>query len=562
MEKNHSQTKANKLLIICGALFLSTLSASWMLSEKTLSNHECFVSITAREMLQSGDWIWPTCNGQPRLAKTPLSYWLVGGLAKITGRVDEFTSRLPSVIFAVLSIVSIIYFVNRWLSFRTAVISGAIWATSLTYIRYAHNARPEMALIFFITLCFLSFYSAATASSRRRQIIYMLIFWISLGLGNLAKGPAPLPRVIIPLFFYVALFRKWKTIPKLLPVIGPIIFLAIVLPWPLAIAQRLNWDLAVWKREFVDRFLGNYAPGDKAFYYYLPRLFLFIAPWSAFMPMALAGPFYKAWGKRQPAMQFLWLWFVADLAFLTICGGKRQHYMLPIIPPMTILIGILIEDMVFTRKAYTSEYARGVFKKHIIAIAVGVAALIIYIAKTRPGMLIEAIVIGITTLTTIAVVALLFAKGWRYCGCWTIFGGIIVVVMVCYASLLCPLDRNRYSRDFSKKIAEIIPQSEKLWAFQYISNRSVHYFGKTIPVINDKSKLYEHYKQGDWLVATAGHLQELLQDGRLRMVYYRKKAERRRQDDASGALFHKSAPAIKEKDLEGFRKGPNQPDSR
>ena len=89
-------------------------------------------------------------------------------------------------------------------------------------------------------LCFLTFYSAVSAKSRKRQIIYMLVFWISFGLANLAKGPAPLPLVLVPLFFYVAVFRRWKQIPKLLPIIGVVIFLAIVLPWPLAIASRLN----------------------------------------------------------------------------------------------------------------------------------------------------------------------------------------------------------------------------------------------------------------------------------------------------------------------------------
>ena len=116
MEDNQSNAKRTKGLIICGVLVLSAVSASWTLSKKTLGNHECFVSIAAREMLESGDWSWPTCNGEPRLNKTPLSYWLVAGLAKITGEVNEITARLPSVIFAVLSVSAIIYFLNRWLS--------------------------------------------------------------------------------------------------------------------------------------------------------------------------------------------------------------------------------------------------------------------------------------------------------------------------------------------------------------------------------------------------------------------------------------------------------------
>ncbi len=553
MGNNQSNVKRIKTFLICGVLLLSAISAFWTLSERTLGNHECFVSITAREMLESGDWVWPTCNGEPRLQKTPLSYWLVAGFAKVTGRVDELTARLPSAIFAVLSVAVILYFVNRWLSFRIAVISAAVWATSLNYIRYAHNARPEMGLTFFIVLCFLSFYSAVTAKNRRRQVAYMLVFWISFGLANLSKGPAPLPLVLIPMFFYVAIFRQWKMIPKLLPVIGVIIFLAIVLPWPLAIAHKLNWDLAMWKQEFVDRFLGNYAPGDKPFYYYFPRMFQFIVPWVAFLPMALAAPFYKVWNKKQPVMQYLWLWFVVDLAFITITGGKRQHYILPLMPAMAILIGILIEDMVFVRKAYTHKFATNVLRSHIVVIIAGAIAgpivvLIagaggpIHAAKTNSELLTTAVILGTTAIAMIVAAAVLFAKRKPTSACGVVFAGIVVLVMISYVSFINPLDYNRYSRDFSRKVGGIVPQSGKLMAYEYVSNRSVHYFGRVIPVTGDKSALYRHYEQGGWVVATAGHLEKLQADGGLKMVYYKEKAERRRQQDAPGALFHKSAP--------------------
>ena len=163
MGNGWNNTTRIKVLVTCGVLLVSIVTAFWMLSEKTLDSHECFVSIAAREMLQSGDWVLPTCNGQPRLQKTPLSYWLVAGAAMITGKVDEFTARLPSVVFAFLSAAAVLYFVSRWLSFRIAVMSTIVWVTSLGYIRNSHSARPDMALAFFIVLCLMSFYSAVTA---------------------------------------------------------------------------------------------------------------------------------------------------------------------------------------------------------------------------------------------------------------------------------------------------------------------------------------------------------------------------------------------------------------
>jgi 4-amino-4-deoxy-L-arabinose transferase-like glycosyltransferase len=547
MKNNQSNTLRIKIVVVCGVMLLSAVIASWTLSEKTLDNHECLVSVTAREMLESKDWVWPTYNGEARLNKTPLSYWLVAGLAKITGKVDEFSTRMPNVIFAVLSIAAILYFVNQWLSFRIAVLSAAVWATSLGYIRYSRHGRPEMALTFFITLCLLSFYSATTTQSRKRQVAYMLVFWTSFGMANLAKGPAPLPLVLIPLFFYVVITRQWKKLTNWLPVAGVIIFLAIVSPWPLAIAQRLNWDLGIWKREFVDRFFGSYARGDYPLYYYLLMMFKFITPWVAFLPMALAAPFYRAWNKKQPAMKFLWLWFVADLAFLTISGGKRQHYILPLMPAMAILIGILIEDMVFVRSAFTLKQAKDILRNHIVVIIAGTITLPIYIAATNSQLLADGIILSITTIIITASVAILFAKGKRAFACGTIFAGIAVLVMISYVRFVNPREQDRYLKDFAQKIAKIVPQNDRLIAYdESVSPKSVQYFGRPIPEANDRTVLYEHYKQGDWILATGGYLEKLIEDVSFRKVYFMEKAERRRRHNSAGALFHKSAPMVKD----------------
>jgi 4-amino-4-deoxy-L-arabinose transferase-like glycosyltransferase len=545
MEDNQNNTRITKIFVICAVLLFSVVTGSWTLSERPLNNHECLVSITAREMLESGDWVMPTCNGEPRLEKTPLSYWLVAGLAKITGKVDEFSARLPSAIFALCSVAAIIYFVNQWLSFRIAVLSAAVWATSLGYTRYSHNARPEMVLTFFIMLCFLTFYSAVSTKNRKRQVVYMLIFWISFGLANLAKGPAPLPLVLVPLFFYVAVFRQWKQIPKLLPIIGMVVFLAIVLPWPLAIASRMNWDLAVWKQQFVDRFFGAYASGHKPFYYYLPKMFQFMLPWAAFVPFALAAPFYRVWNKKQPVMQFLWLWFVVDVAFLTISGGKRQHYIIPTIPAMAVLTAILLEDMVFCQKAYTHRAARNFLISHLVILIIGFIALPIVIGQLMPEVLRAAIISSAAGLTGILVVAVLFRAQKARMACWILFVSIAVLVMLGYTGFINPLNYNQPSRQFTQTVAQKVPPSDKLIAYKSASARFVHYFGRH--KIQTKSEVYELYKKGWWVVAFGIYLDELLDGKSFEIVYEQEKAERHRQEVVGGVLLHRSGGDSKDK---------------
>lgn len=537
--------KGVKILIVCGVLILAAANAFWMLSKRSLDSHECFVSVTAREMLESGNWILPTLNGQPRINKTPLNYWLVACLAKITGRVNEFAARLPSAVFAFLSAAAVLYFLNRWLSFRIAVISAGVWVTSLSYFRGSHSARPDMALAFFIIICLMSFYSAVTSQTRKQQVVYMLIFWISFGLGNLAKGPAPLAYVFIPMLSYIVIHRQWKVLAKLLPVIGPIIVMVIMLPWPLAIAHKVGWNLIVWKREFFDRLFGEYAQGNYPIYYYFGMMFKYVTPWVAFLPMALIAPFYKIWGEKRPVMQFLWLWFVIDMVFLTIDAGKRQHYLLPLMPAMAILIGILLEDMIFTRKAYTQRFAKNVLRCHIIAIILGAVGGSIYIAIARPQLLVATVAFSIIAIVVILTVAVLFSKRKSGAASGAIFAGIIVGIMVCYAGFLTVIDVDWHARDFAERVAGIVPKSDKLVAYRHASSRFVQYFGKVVPVIQDRSLLYEQYERGNWVACFSDYLKELTEDNCLRQVFYYEKISGLKED-TSGALFHKSSPSVKD----------------
>jgi len=573
MVESETNSKRTRWFVIWGVLILSVVGASWMLSARTLDSHECFVSVTAREMLESGDWVFTTFNGQPRINKTPLCYWLVAGLAKITGRVDEFTARAPSAIFAFLSAIAILYFVNRWLSLRIAALSTAVWVTSLSYISWSHCARPEMALTFFITVCLMSFYSAVTARTRKSQVIYMLVFWVSFGLGNLAKGPAPVIYVFVPILAYIVILRQWKVIRRMLPVVGPVITLIIILPWPLAIAHRMNWDIAIWKQEFFDRLFGAYEAGHYQIYYYLGMMFKYITPWVAFLPMALAAPFYRRWEEKQPVMKFLWLWFVTSLVFLTIDAGKRQHYILPSMPAMAILIGVLLDDMVFARKAYTQRFARNVLKGHAIAIIVGAVSVCVYLAVIRSQFLVDAVAISIVAILTTLIVAILFSKRKPAAACGVIFSGIVAWIMIFYAGFSTVLDADHPARDFAMKIACIVPPSDKLVAYKGVSSIFVQYFGKVVPGIQDKSLLYERYEQGDWVVCTFDHLDELAQDDRLREVYSSEREKREAgnifarlyypariksaKGDTGGALFHKSAAVIEDEVNSDFKNKPN-----
>jgi 4-amino-4-deoxy-L-arabinose transferase-like glycosyltransferase len=366
-----------KGIILCALLVIPVITSFAWLTSMPIGNHESYVAIAARNMIKTGEWVIPYFNGEPRLNKTPLCYWITAGIGKAAGGINDFTTRLPSALLAILSAAAIFYFVREQLGFRIAAISAIIWSTTLSYARYSHTGRPEMALCTFVAISMLSFYAGIKTESRKKQIWFMIIFWVSFALAMLAKGPAPLPLIAPALFLYFLIFKQWKLIPKVLPFAGILIFLLIVLPWPIAVWKHLPNALEIWNREYVARAEGEYVPGGKPFYYYFEIMFIYIIPYCAFIPLALTAPFFKIWEEKRDALWYHWLWFVAGILVMTACGGKRQHYILPMMPAMAVMAGIILDDLIFTRKSYDKRFTLTFMFGHIAA-AVIVAGVFVF----------------------------------------------------------------------------------------------------------------------------------------------------------------------------------------
>ena len=458
--------KESRKWVVAAVIIIAAVVGFSFLDSGAVGNHEAYVGVAARNMIESGDWVVPTFNGQPRLQKTPLCYWLVASAGMVVGQVNDFALRLPSAVLAVLSVIAILYFVSERFGLRIAAISAMFWVLSLGYIRYGHTGRPEMALASFVTIAMLSFYSGLKTQSRKKQIRYMLVFWISFALAMLAKGPAPLPLILPALFFYMAVFRKFKAIPKLLPIVGVIVFLLIVVPWPVMAGLKCPQAIGIWKDEFFGRAAGEYASGGKPFYYYFRVIFTLFAPWVAFVPLAVMAPFYRVWERKQKPMLYFWFWLVVSILMMTVAGGKRAHYILPAIPALAVLSGIILDDMLFIRKAYSKKFATNFVLIHIIAVVTVGIGLGIWSLKNKKE-----------------------------------------------------LDHNAVIKDFALKTSQILEKGQDLTAYCKVNSSFIYYFDGQVGVETDLEKIYELYSNGGSIIATGRNLETLESDGRFKVVF-------------------------------------------
>src|ERR1700733_5644915 len=84
------------------------------------------------EMIESGNWVVPTFNGQLRSHKPALLYWLQAA-AYLTFGINEFAARLPSALAAILTVL-VVYEIGRSMfNAATGLVGGLILASSALF---------------------------------------------------------------------------------------------------------------------------------------------------------------------------------------------------------------------------------------------------------------------------------------------------------------------------------------------------------------------------------------------------------------------------------------------
>ncbi len=198
------------------------------------------------------------------------------------GGVTDQAARLPAAFDAALLIAAIYFFLRR---FRPgSELDGAlITASCAGVVGFAHAAATDMPLAAAFAIALLAWY--AWYESRRQ--IYLAAFYIFLALGTLAKGPvAPALSAVIILLF-VAVKRDWRAIPRTLWIPGIALYLAVMLPWYIAVQLRNPEFFRVFILEHnLARFSQDVYHHRQPFWFYLPVFLLAMMPWTLVLILA------------------------------------------------------------------------------------------------------------------------------------------------------------------------------------------------------------------------------------------------------------------------------------
>ncbi len=294
----------------------------------------------AREMAESGAWVVPTFNAIPYLDKPAFYFRAVALSFGAFGR-SEATARLPSAVSAAALAIMMFLFCRRAYGERVAALTVLVLGTTPLVVGFARLVIFDMQLALFVCGAILAGYLAEEDGASRRR--WLLVGAAASGVATLIKGPVGflVPAVVLAVLHLVE--RRPRAILRMLAPVNVLLFLAIVLPWFVALVwehpEFVHYGLV---EETMRRYATATLRRTEPFYYYGPILLVVFFPWSALLPEAVVA----AWRNRArwtPVDRFLIVWAVVVVAFFSTSQGKRPGYILPGVVALAALTARLFD---------------------------------------------------------------------------------------------------------------------------------------------------------------------------------------------------------------------------
>jgi 4-amino-4-deoxy-L-arabinose transferase-like glycosyltransferase len=303
-----------------------------------------------------GGTVTPLLYGQPWLEKPALYYWRAMSFFKEFG-VSDWSARLPSSSGAFFLIVLVFLHMRR---FRPGghLDAALITASCLGIAAFARGASTDMQLAAPFCIGMLGWY--AWYETGKKFWLFDLYFFGAA--ATLAKGPVAPFLALTIICLFLGLRKEWAALKRTLWWPGVALFLLMVLPWYIAVQKR---NPTFYRQFFLEhnleRFATNRYQHHQPFWYYLAILLIALMPWTVLGIRALIDGVdvsIAEWAARRKPLrylghgragdafpEFLVLWAVFPILFFSFSGSKLPGYILPSLPPLTILTGDYLNRM-------------------------------------------------------------------------------------------------------------------------------------------------------------------------------------------------------------------------
>jgi 4-amino-4-deoxy-L-arabinose transferase-like glycosyltransferase len=329
------------LLLTAALLFFTGLGRLPLIEPDEGRNAE-----VGREMMASGDWITPHFNGFAVLDKPAVYFWMVAASLKTFG-VSEGAARLPSALMGAATLLLVWFLARRMFGDSAGVRAGLVFAACPLALVLAREVISDMTLTFFVTLAMVAFWLLEERNFREPR--FDLLMFAAMGVAVITKGFVGVLIPLIAILIYEAARGRWREWLRLRWGWGLLVFLAVALPWFIAVSRR-NPDFpryAFWN-ESLKRFATGAAHRGGGILYYIPVFLGGFFPWSLFLLLAGWNRLRRWRELKQEAgrpILFLLCWATWVFVFFSLSHSKLPTYFLPAVVPLSILMGLVWREV-------------------------------------------------------------------------------------------------------------------------------------------------------------------------------------------------------------------------
>lgn len=478
------------LLVMSFIMFFYKLGAPSL-----FETDEVIYSQVAREIVRTGDWVTLHLFLKNWFIHPPFYMWLTAASSYVFGD-NEFNTRLWNAIFAV-GLVYVTYLLGKKM-FRDGVglLAGYVLATSLQYILQARIAIFDIPLVFFEMLSLLFFFHWLEDKLPK----YYYLFFLSMGLAVLMKGPVGILLPLLVIIPYLAFTGNLRALFNLRIFLGLIITYLVGGTW-------YTVETVIHGKTFIDSVFGFYLIGRYLttieqhygpWYFYLPVVIIGFMPWVSFLPYSMAYQWQKR-GDGDNLFSLLWMGIV--FVFFSIAGTKLPGYIMSFYPIAAISVSKMIQDHLSGEDSDLRLYASRAYKTlavfSIILLVVGALIRVFEFPDIYDRTLLDVnimlLIIGIGGITS----SLWFFKKRDSVVPVTILVITMLIFSIYTASFtMVNLDYFKPMKAISQKINSIYLSNETIIGYKVLNKGSFnHYLDKPVIWVGKVLDLREQLKR-------------------------------------------------------------------
>lgn len=320
---------------------VATFVSLWHLGTSELWGAEDRWAEVVREMQLTGDYSHPTLNGEPYFDKPLLSYWLIAAVSAVTGRLDEWAVRFPSVIAGLVALGATLNLGRRLWSEQCARTAGWILLSAFGFLFWARTGEADMENLAAIIGAVAWYWARRDKPGFGSYFVFYLICFV----GAQAKGMAAIAVPFLVVFPDVIRKNRWRSYLSMGHFLALALGLSVYMaPFIYAQATQGHYSVSGLGMAIHENVTRYFQPFDHkepfyVYFYYLPQAFF---PW---IPLLVAALWAALGSFRKLDWPTKWLTISTILIFVffTLSGSRRSYYILPMLPFCALLAALYFD---------------------------------------------------------------------------------------------------------------------------------------------------------------------------------------------------------------------------